>query len=232
VLVAPDLYVNAGHFTPRNGSIVAFHTELIFGENYNTSSNRYGVIASERYSGYVFGNTSTIDLGIGWTDRFVSGFTTPVTFASSTTDQQLTQVDYGNYGDRFTGELPSIGDKFAGYARTIGDSSSEYPRVKYTSTVFSSSGSNGLLNVKGLNFSSGAPWYNSNGELVGITIAGNSGLDVGITTILRFDNTEVQSYLQPLIQDSWNRYYASVPEPTSLAALAIVGTALLFRQRR
>jgi len=71
IAIAPDVYINSGHFTPRNGSLVAAHKELVFDRNYNTSTSRYDVARTERYPGFVFGDTSTVDLGVGWTSTFI-----------------------------------------------------------------------------------------------------------------------------------------------------------------
>jgi len=60
-----------------------------------------------------------------------------------------------------------------------------------------------------MNYSSGAPWYNANGDIVGITTAGTIGTGQGFTTSVRLFTPEIQAYLQPIIQDSWARYEAS-----------------------
>jgi len=232
VLIAPDVYLNAGHFTPINGSLVARHTEIVFGANYNTSTERYSVNRTVRYPGYEFGNPNTIDLGIGYLNRFVDGFATlgtRVTFAAaSLNDERLMLVDYGNYGDLNTGELPSLGDRMGGFARTFNLQSSVYPQDRYLSTIFNYSEP---LNVSGMNYSSGAPWYNANGDIVGITTAGSIGTGPGFTTSVRLFTPEIQAYLQPIIQDSWARFEASIPSP-SAAALLTLGLGMAARCRR
>lgn len=209
VLIAPDLYINAGHFTPRNGSQVAFHTELIFGPNYNTSTDRYTVRETQRFPGYIFGNKNTIDLGVGWTNNFVSGFHTPVTFAPFSQNQILTVAEYGNYGDINTGELPSQGDKLAGRARASTVVSSAYLAGAYFTTWFDGPNASDPLNVNAYNFASGAPYFKTSGNLTGLVIASSDGFGPGFTTVLNLTDSRIQNYLQPLIQDSWARFFAS-----------------------
>lgn len=233
VMIAPDLYINAGHFTPINGSLVARHVEIVFGSNYNTSTERYSVKATQRFPGYVFGDPSTIDLGIGWTNEFVAGFDAPTTFATTVLGERLTQVDYGNIGDPTTGEMPSLGDKMAGYAPRTGNFFSSYPDSRYDFMNFNQGvASETPLNVKGLNGSSGSPWYNASGDLTHLTVAGTLGSEFGNTVGLELTNPEVQAVLQPLIIDSWMRYRGTVPEPTALGLLAPAAAMLLRRERR
>ena len=230
VAIAPDVYINAGHYTPINGSLVAFHREIVFGSNYNTSTSRYEVDRTQRYPGYVFGDTSTIDLGVGWTKNFIQGFDTPVTFGTVLVGQNGTMVDYGNIADPTTIEMPSQGDRLAGTTERVENLSSVYPESLYDFLRFDRSDP---LSTQGLNFSSGAGWYNAIFNLSHLTIAGTLGTNGGDTIALDLNIPEIQSYLQPIIQDSWNRYYASVPEPGSLALTGSVGLfALGFRRRR
>lgn len=232
VLIAPDVYLNAGHFTPINGSLVARHTEIVFGANYITSTERYSVRHTERYPGYEFGNPNTIDLGIGYLNSFVDGFATlgnRVTFAAASPNgERLTLVDYGNYGDLNTGELPSLGDRMGGVARTASGGNGVYPQDRYLSNIFNYSEP---LNVSGMNFSSGAPWYNASGDIVGITTAGTIGTGPGFTTSVRLFTPEVQAYLQPIIEASWQRLETSIPSP-SAAALLPVGLGMAASRRR
>ena len=73
------------------------------------------------------------------------------------------------------------------------------------------------LNYRGLQFSSGSPQFifdassPNHNKLALMTVAGTSGpLDgIGYTVGLRLNHPEVQAFLQPLITDSWNRYYAT-----------------------
>ena len=220
VMIAPDVFITAGHVTPRDNSLTASLNEVVFGANYNTSTDRYAVDHTQRYPGYIFGNTSTIDLGVGWTTSFVSGFNTPTTFASASLGQSHTMVDYGNFGDPFIGEQLSIGDRMAGYATMENTPGSAYPASFYNSFGFSpNTAIYGPLNVKGLNFSSGSPWYSANGDLSGLAIAGTLSLNGAYTTVLDLTIPEVQNYLQPIIQDSWNRYYAGIAVPKILSLL-------------
>jgi len=235
ILIAPDVYINSGHFTPRNGSLVARHNEIVFGENYNTSSDRYSVARTMRFPTFVFGNKSTIDLGIGWTNEFVRGVTSPADlpgfapYGSIPQGTSLTMVDYGNYGDFNTGELPSIGDRLAGRAPKDNDSV-DYTQQYYFSTLFQTTTQDPLL-YKGANFASGAAWMMPGKVIGGLLIAGNNTVSIVLDT----SHPEIQAYLQPIIQDSWSRYLSSnpVPEPTgALGSFAFLGAAALRRTRR
>lgn len=232
VMIAPDLFITAGHVTPRNGSLVASLTEIVLGANYNTSTDRYGVSHTERYPGYIFGNTTTIDLGVGWTTGFVNGFDLPTTFASFSNVNTLTVAEYGNYGDLTTGELSSIGDRLAGNAR-ISTASGSYPPGTYFTTRFDGPGSADPLNVGLTNFGSGSPWWTEDGYLSGMSIASSNGIfNGGYTVALNLTDPTVQAYLQPLIDDSWARYNASIPEPTTLALATLGVGAMALRRRR
>ncbi len=254
VMIAPDVYINAGHYTPINGSTVAFHTEIVFGDNYNTSTERYTVRETQRFPGYVFGDTGTIDLGVGWTNEFIAGITSPSDFPGFVSgkvvpeDTRLTMVDYGNYGDATTGELPSLGDRLAGRASKW-DESFAYSPTYYYSTFFDGSTALDILDYRGIDFSSGAGWWTESGYLAGLHIASSIHL-VGSATSIVLDLThlDIQSWLQPIIQDSWARYYAAqeqnpgnpgnpggnmgIPEPTSAMALGLAAGALALRRRR
>jgi hypothetical protein len=138
-------------------------------------------------------------------------------------------VDYGNIGDPTTGELPSLGDKMAGYAPRIVLNTNEYPESKYDFFAFNLTAANGVpLNVQGLNFSSGAPWYNASGDLTNLLIAKTNGTLGGVSIGLELNTLEVQSQLAPRIAASW----ASVPEPTSLGLMGLGGALLSRRNRR
>lgn len=214
VAIAPDVFITAGHVTPRDDSTTAFLTELVFGDNYNTSTTRYAIDHTQRYPGFVFGDTSTIDLGVGWTTDFIDGFDTPVSFASASLGEVLTLCDYGNIGDPTTGEMPSLGDRMAGYAPKVDWSGIyPYPDNRFDFMAFNIGASSGItLNVQGLTGSSGSPWFNSGGSLTHLSIAATNGTLGGVTISLELNNPEVQAYLQPIIQDSWDRYYASLEQ--------------------
>jgi len=233
VAIAPDVYITAGHFTPINGSTTAAQRELIFGSNYNTSTDKYQVSRTQRFPGFVFDDPTTTDLGIGFTTTFIQGFDKQTTFSSIPLGAVGTMVDYGNIGDPTTGELPSLGDRLAGLAPRVTSNTSAYPASKYYSFNFNGIASQGIpLNVQGLNFSSGAPWYDNNGNLAGLLIAKTNGISIGESVVLNLNTPEIQSYLQPIIQDSWSRYNATVPEPSSISLLGAAAFGLASRRRR
>jgi len=248
VLIAPDVYINSGHFTPINGSTVAFHTEIVFGENYNTSTERYSVKETQRFPGYVFGNKGTIDLGVGWTDQFVAGITSPGDLpyfappsSSVPEGTVLTLVDYGIYGDENTGQLPSLGDRLAGRAPKDNDSI-DYSSTYYYATLFDGSTSLDILNYRGDDFASGAAWYTELGAVSGLHIASSNNVGIGVSIVLDLTHPDIQAYLQPIIQDSWARFYASqepvnpgnpaLPEPSTVALLATAGLLLGKRPKK
>jgi len=223
VLIAPDLFITAGHVTPRDGSLTARLDNIKFGGNFNTSSDIYDVRATQRFPGYVSGDTSTIDLGVGWTTQFVPNFT-PTVFASSAVGQTLTMAGFGNYGDATTGELPSLGDKLAG--RAVGRTfTSNYNNPAYMSTLFPGPTSPDPLSIRGMTGDSGSGWWNSTGNLAMLSIAAPANVEAGSTIGLNLSDATIQAYLQPLIQESWTRYNASVPEPGSFA---LIGAASLL----
>jgi ABC-type Fe3+ transport system substrate-binding protein len=88
------------------------------------------------------------------------------------------------------------------------------------------------LNIGLLNRASGSRWWTADGKLSGLSIASTKTFDYGYTVILDLSNLEVKNYLQPLIDDSWARYNASIPEPTTLALVASTLGALALRRRR
>ena len=138
-------------------------------------------------------------------------------------------VDYGNIGDPTTGELPSLGDRMAGYTRRVTDPVSSYPESRYD--FFDFNGGNSLdiaLNVMGRNFTSGAPFYNSNGDLTHIAIAGTSSTQQGDTVGLELNTAQVRAELDPRIAASW----ASIPEPSALVLFGAGSLLALQRRRR
>jgi hypothetical protein len=231
VAIAPDVFITAGHVTPRDDSTTASLNEIVFGSNYNTSTDRYTVSGTQRYPGYVFGDASTIDLGVGWTSNFIAGFDTPTTFTSIPMGGVGAMTDYGNIGDPNTGEMPSQGYRMTGFAPKVARDTSSYPEARYNFYEFAPF--DGIQhNVQGLNFSSGAEWTDLNGNLTDLLIAKTNGTLGGVSITLDLMNPEVQTYLQPIIQDSWDRYNASVPEPSSVALAAVAaGVGLLARRR-
>jgi hypothetical protein len=229
VLIAPDLFITAGHVTPRNGSLTATLHEIVFGPNYHTSTDRHTVARTERYPGYVFGDTSTIDLGVGWTSGFVDGFTSSITFPSSVSQGTvLTVAEYGNFGDITTGEFASTGDRLAGRAQAYGAHGTNYTSAYYFATDFDRASAD-PLNVNTLNGSSGSPWWTSSGQLAGMTVAGTKTFNTGYSIALDLTNPTVQAYLQPLIADSWARYNASIAQrPTLTCAATLTASQLTF----
>jgi len=245
--IAPDIFLTAGHVTPRNDSLTASIVEVVFGPNYNTSTARYTVDRTERFPGYIFGDTTTIDAGLIFTNDFVP-MARPATFADGSIGEWHTIVGYGNFGDASTGELPSLGDKLAGVAPVFNIKAgvSPYPSNLYSHMLFDVNPS-GLLDAKGLPRDSGSAWYNFAGDYTFMTVAGTNGFGGGVTTALKLNNPDFQAYLQPFIIDSWARFEAaqepggggpggnpgngSLPEPAT-AVLGVLGVAALLGRRR
>ena len=207
VAVAPTVVVGAGHFTPGPTSLSKVHT-VTFGANYKLGPRlTLEVDRWERFPGYITGNTNTTDLGVYYLKEAIPNFT-PVNFGDIPLGAIAVQVDYGNRGDLNTGELPSLGDKLGGRGRASEAyrSSSTYPELKYALLNFDGTGS--AEPTQALQFSSGAGWF-YNGKIVGISIAAPLGQLDSVTTVLRLNTDEVQSFLQPRIQASWAALPAS-----------------------
>ena len=178
----------------------------------------------EQFPGYVFGNPNAVDLGFYWLKKPIPGFVDHVTFAGTSLGEILTMVDYGNIGDPTTGEMPSLGDRMAGNAPRRQTNIYPYPDSLYDYMDFNGIASVGIpLNVQGLNFSSGAPWYNNNGDLTHLLIAKTNGTASGDSICLELTDPIVQAELNPRIAASW----ASVPEPSTLVftTLGFLGAA-------
>lgn len=228
VAIAPTVVIGPGHFTPTPTGTSKI-TAVTFGVNYNDPDALTIPVASyERYPGYVMGDTTTIDLAVYLLAKPIPGFTKPVTFASPAVGEMLTMVDYGDYGDPSVGELPSLGDRLAGNAVVITSQISPYPSSLYTTTIFNAA--NGPSDpTGGLQYTSGAPWYDAEGDLDMLQIAGTNGTSDGREDYgLTLDSQPVQDYLQPFIQASW----ASVPEPTGGAAVSMAAMLLSTRRRK
>jgi hypothetical protein len=141
-MIAPDLFITAGHVVPLSGSL----NEIVFGANYNTSIERYSILGNQKYPGYAFGNTATIDLGVGWTTNFVNGFDTETTFLNSKPYlQSITVAEYGDYGDITTGPLASLGDKLAGRAEAFTSGGTIYDNANYFTADFNGGQVRGIL---------------------------------------------------------------------------------------
>jgi hypothetical protein len=227
VAIAPTLVIGPAHGTPTPTGTSKI-TEVVFGSNYNTSNFRMAVSSYERYPGYVFGDTNTIDLAVFHLASPIPGFTKPVTFADANIGEMLTMVDYGDYGDLNSGDLASKGDRFAGVAPVTTSLISPYPSNFYATTLFEQDAfSDPTL---GLPNSSGSGWYNAEGDLTLLSTAATNGVSDGREGYsLRLNSEVVQSYLQPLIQESWA---SSVPEPTTLTLFGAASMGLLARRHR
>jgi len=218
VAVAPTVVIGAGHFTPGLGSAsvvtnVTFGASCKSGERLTMEVERW-----ELFPGYVFGDKSTTDLGVYYLKKPIPNFS-PVTFGSSQIGDIQTQVDFGNYGDTTTGELPSKGDRFAGnaihIAYTGGPDLGGYPLTKYAPLSYSG----GAIpnRTQGLQFSSGAPWFDEIGRLTHITIGGIRGQMTSYTLSLKLNTQEIQDFLQPKIQASWASLPTDYSEPPKLS---------------
>lgn len=201
VAVAPTVVIGAGHFTP-GPTAASVMTTVIFGSNYKSGGRLIMEVDHwERIPGYIYGDTSTTDLGVYYLKAPIPNFTA-VSFDDAPLGAVAVQVDYGDFGDTSTGEFPSLGFKLAG--RSIVSETfrnvSGFPANKYVLLNFKGTGS--TEPTQGLQFSSGSGWF-LNGKLVSLTIAGPNGVLDGFTAALRLNTPEVQTFLQPKIQASW-----------------------------
>jgi len=84
-----------------------------------------------------------------------------------------------------------------GWAPVLGGNGGVYNPELYREAIFDPAFISGL-NVRGMAGDSGSPWFNGNGELVGMTVAGTNGTGaVGRTSFLRFDNPTIRANLLP-----------------------------------
>jgi uncharacterized protein (TIGR03382 family) len=95
-----------------------------------------------------------------------------------------------------------------------------YSPVFYNQTDFSPSYAN-ALNGRGMSGDSGGGWYNSQGHLIGMNVAGTLGTGtIGQTTYLRFDNPDIQNWIS-----------TTVPAPGT-AVLGLAAMVFAARRRR
>ncbi len=79
----------------------------------------------------------------------------------------------------------------AGTAIRVSDFPSNYSPEKYGFLNFAPSDP---LSTKGLNYSSGAPWFNTLGELSYLLIAKTNGTNGGYSIALDLNTPEIQAY--------------------------------------
>ena len=180
-------------------------TTVTFGPNYKTGE-RLGMEVDrwEQFPGYIYGNKSATDRGIYYLKQPIPGFT-PVIFVpeSPLVGSVLTMVDYGNFGDTTTGELPSLGDRLAAKAG-ISTNNIEplgYRLAKFAPIAFHNCSC--AMRTQALNFSLGSPWFDESGQLAFISIALIIGQMDRYTISLRLSTPAIQAWLQPKIAASW-----------------------------
>jgi len=201
VAVAPTVVIGAGHTTPGPTSVSIVKT-VTFGANYNSGARLImDVDHWEIIPSYEFGNPNTTDLAVLYLRDPIPNFTA-VSFGDAPLGSVAVQVDYGDFGDTSTGELPSLGFRLAGRA-IVSEAyrpASSYPASKYFLLNFQGTGS--TEPTQGLFTSSGAGWK-FDGKIVAISTAKFNGT-IDVTTVaLRLNTPEVQNFLQPKIQASW-----------------------------
>ena len=229
IAIAPNIILVAAHSIPSatNSAVVS---SVIMGSNvFGSGATSYTVASWERFSGYIPGNTSTLDFGLVYLNENIPGFT-PVSFGSATVGQTLTLVEYGRIGEQNgSTTYPTLGDRLAGYTPVVNDSGIlGYPQSSYLTTELSLGLPVNSLNVLGLPGSSGGALFNDLGQIVGIQTASSNGMWGGYSAAMRTDNEVFLNYVNPRIEDSWSR----VPEPSLplLIGFAALGSAFIRRK--
>jgi hypothetical protein len=192
--------------------------EIATGSNYlNNRGTVRGIAEMIPYPGGSFNNPNLPDLCLLRLATPLTG-TGSVVFGSARVDEALYGTGFGNYGSPAVGQLPRDGNVRGWIAPVQSFMSGSYSATFYRQTQFESDLPY-ALNGRGMSGDSGGGWYNSQGQLVGMNVAATLGTGPGgQTTYLRFDNSDVHTWIS-----------TTIPAPST----ALVGlTAMAFAARR
>ena len=135
--------------------------------------------------------------------------------------QNVAMSGYGRYGSEAAGIFPRDGNVRGWLAPVSSFLAPGYNPAYYIDARVGSSSSQSLLG-RGLSGDSGGAVFDMQGRTIGIISAGtNGGQFAGSTTILRFDNPEISSFIS-----------SNIPTPSSAALLGLAATAMGMRRRR
>lgn len=221
IAIAPNIILVAAHGIPSATS-TAVVTNVLMGSNvFSAEATSYSIRSWERYPGYVFGNYNTLDFGLIYLNEYISGFT-PISFGAASLGQTLTFVGYGSFAEFYAStSQPTLGDRLAGFTPVDNYVGSPYPSSLYFFTFLSLNSPQGSLKVMSIGGDSGGPYFNGNGDFVGIATAATNGYDGGFGTALRTSNPDFQNYVNPRIAASWAEYYTQrKPELRQVSILA------------
>ena len=135
--------------------------------------------------------------------------------------QNIVMSGFGRYGSEAAGIFPRDGNVRGWLAPVSSFLASGYNPAYYIDALVNPSSSQSLLG-RGLTGDSGGAVFDLQGRTVGLMVATtNGGQFSGATTILRFDNPEISSFIS-----------SNIPTPSSAALLGLAATAIGVRRRR
>jgi hypothetical protein len=194
--------------------------EIATGSNYMNNRGTVRSIAEViSYPGGSFNNPSLPDLCILRLATPLTGAGNAV-FGSASVGEALFGTGFGNYGSPAVGQLPRDGNVRGWIAPVESFMSGSYSPTFYSQARMLSSLPI-TLNGRAMSGDSGGGWYNSSGQLVGMTVAGTLGTLEGQSTYLRFDNPDVQNWIT-----------TTIPSPGAGMLMGLAGMVFGARRRR
>ena len=177
------------------------------GNNYSNSLGTVvGVHDYVTYQGYVAGG-STPDMAIAHLSAPLPSPTgpgingnggpvslSPMTFASVSQGQTIWGAGFGVYGT-FTGGAHARDGNSRAWNAPVDLNSHGFNANYYFAAEFSESGGFGQMNGLAAQGDSGGPWYDQSGNLVGISVAANTGT-AGYTLIQWLADPTIQSWIR------------------------------------
>lgn len=129
----------------------------------------------------------------------------------------VTHVGFGLYGTPTGGLFQLDGNARAWRATLVSSALGGYSAMYYQSSLFGPSQNSIGLNGRGLSADSGGPVFNSQGELVGITVAGGGGLTpIGSTEFLTLSQPDVYAWIQQTITPAEPKILSLTQEGSNL----------------
>jgi len=208
-------------FTPylQNGGVITGSVQT--GSNYNSSpgftSAIRRVIPIPGGDGF---NSALADIALVEFDP-IPGVNDAVLGNFPGVGQNVAMSGFGRYGSEAAGIFPRDGNVRGWLAPVNSSPGLGYNPEYYVGALVNPSSSQSLLG-RGLIGDSGGAVFDMQGRTVGLMVATtNGGQFFGATTILRFDNPEISSFIS-----------SNIPTPSSAALLGLTATAMGMRRRR